>query len=102
MATIVDVNAWFDRLREAAQAELGEDPSVGEALTLRPSEARDLLELAREVAHGSGARQFAPLATYLAGRLSATRGGDVASLVAVLTRAAGRAGPAGEDATGRG
>jgi hypothetical protein len=64
-----------------------------------------LLELARDVAHGSGARQYAPLTTYLAGRLAQQRGGDAADvvgLVAALARAAQAAGAAGDESSGRG
>jgi hypothetical protein len=91
-------------LREAAQAELGDDPAVGEVLRLSPEEAEALLALARDVAHGSGARQYAPLATFLAGRLAQQRGGatEIARVVAALSRAAEAAGPAGEGASGRG
>jgi hypothetical protein len=90
-------------LREAARAELGDDPAVAEVLQLSPEDAEALLALARDVAHGSGARQYAPLATFLAGRLAQRRGGaaEVGRVVAALTRAAQTAGPAGDDASGR-
>lgn len=60
-----------DRLAAAAERHGGRLP----APRLTPAEARELLELARVVAHSSE-RRFAPLATYLAGcaasRLSST------------------------------
>lgn len=73
-------------------------------MQLGPEDARLLLDLAREVAHGSGARQYAPLATYLAGRLAERigTGADLSALAAALSRAAQAAGPAGEDVPGRG
>ncbi|WP_434003283.1 DUF6457 domain-containing protein [Candidatus Dormibacter sp.] len=51
-----------DRLAAAAERHGGRRP----APRLTPDEARELLELARVVAHSSE-RRFAPLATYLAG-----------------------------------
>ncbi|MHB8393337.1 MAG: DUF6457 domain-containing protein [Candidatus Dormibacteria bacterium] len=56
------MNAWFDRYLK----------SLGAGDTrLRPEEAKLVLELAGEAAHTSGARQYAPLAAYLAGRAAA-------------------------------
>jgi hypothetical protein len=93
------VNAWFERLRDAALSELGDDPALRAALTLDGADAKALLDLARDAAHGSGARHFAPLATFLAGRLVEQRSGrDPAELIAVLARAVPAAGAAGEDA----
>jgi hypothetical protein len=95
------VNAWFERLRAAVAAEIGEGSEA--ALDLTREDAQALLDLARDAAHGSGARQYAPLATYLAGRLIEARsvGNDQAArtlLIAALARAAEAAGPAGGDA----
>lgn len=92
------MNAWFDRLLEAVHKELGD----AGALDLTRDDARLLLDLARDVAHGSGARQYAPLATYLAGLLVAQSGAQsdpVARerLFAALSRAAATAGPAGPE-----
>ncbi len=56
------MNAWFDRYLKS----LGAGDTV-----LRPEEAKLVLELAGEAAHTSGARQYAPLAAYLAGRAAA-------------------------------
>ncbi len=56
------MNAWFDRYLKA----LGAGDTV-----LRPEEAKLVLDLDGDVAHTSGARQFAPLAAYLAGRAAA-------------------------------
>jgi hypothetical protein len=56
------VNEWFDRYLKG----LGAADAI-----LRPEEAKLVLELAAEAAHISGARQYAPLATYLAGRAAA-------------------------------
>lgn len=92
------MNAWFDRFRAAARSELGAD---ADALQLTGEEARALLDLARDVAHGSGARQYAPLATFLAGRLAGVSGRDVGSLAAALANAAEAAGPAGDDVSDR-
>jgi hypothetical protein len=95
------VNAWFDRLRDALIAELDPaDPRLAAMLHLTREDATALLELAREAAHGSGARQFAPLATFLAGRLvealdvDGTRRAD---LIAATLRAVRVAGPAGSE-----
>jgi len=97
------MNAWFDRLRASVLAELGrDDPALAAALLLTPDDARALLDLARDVAHGSGARQYAPLATYLAGRLieRGSAGADPAArakLIEAVARAAQTAGPAGPE-----
>ena len=56
------MNEWFDRYLKA----LGAADAV-----LRREEAQLVLELAAESAHTSGARQYAPLAAYLAGRAAA-------------------------------
>ena len=93
------MNAWFERLRAAVVAEIGEGP---EALELTREDAQALLDLARDAAHGSGARQYAPLATFLAGRLIEAEGAGAdqaarAALIARLARAVESAGPAGAD-----
>ncbi len=96
------MNAWFDRLREALVSELG-DSGLDAVLRLEPAEADALLDLARDAAHGSGARQYAPLATYLAGRLVQSRGADGEerrALFAALARAVATAGAAGGGASG--
>lgn len=83
------MNQWFDRYLKA----LGAADAV-----LRKEEARLVLELAAEAAHASGARQYAPLATYLAGRAAAgqSREGRIRVLQGALS-AATQAGPAGGD-----
>ena len=101
------MNDWFDRLRAAVLAELGDavgnpDPARAAALSLTPEDAKLLLDLARDAAHGSGARQYAPLATYLAGRLVEREGAGAdpaarARLIAAIARAAEAAGPAGAE-----
>jgi hypothetical protein len=70
------MNSWFDRLLTAAQ-----EPEL-EGLTR--DEAALVLELAGAAAHTAGARQFAPLATYLAGRAAAAGGPE--ERTAVLQR----------------
>jgi hypothetical protein len=96
------MNAWFDRLRAGVVAEVGDDPVLAAVLSLAPDDARLLLDLARDVAHGSGARQYAPLATYLAGRLIEHSGAGLdatarARLIEAVARAARAAGPAGPE-----
>lgn len=83
------MNAWFDRYLKA----LGAGDQV-----LHADEAQQVLRLAGDAAHASGARQFAPLAAYLAGRASAglSREGRLRVLEQATT-AAGAAGPAGEE-----
>src|SRR5262249_4618290 len=96
------MNAWFDRLRTSVVAERGpDDAAVADALALTGADAQALLDLARDAAHGSGARQYAPLATYLAGRLIQQSGqaadpearARLIEAVARAVRAAGAAGP---------
>lgn len=83
------MNAWFDRYLKA----LGAGDTV-----LRPEEAKLILDLAGDVAHTSGARQFAPLAAYLAGRAAAglSREGRLKVLQEARS-AALSAGSAGDD-----
>jgi hypothetical protein len=91
------MNAWFERVRDGVLAELGDDPALRAALTLDGGDAKALLDLARDAAHGSGARHFAPLATFVAGRLVEQKGGtDPKALIAAMARAVQAAGPAGE------
>ena len=83
------MNAWFDRYLKS----LGAGDSV-----LHTDEAQLVLKLAGEAAHTSGARQFAPLAAYLAGRAAA--GLSHEGRLRVLEQAvvgAVSAGPAGEE-----
>jgi hypothetical protein len=91
------MNAWFERVRDGVLAELGDEPALRAALTLDADQAKALLDLARDAAHGSGARHFAPLATFLAGRLVEQQGGrDPKELVAAVARAVQASGIAGE------
>lgn len=69
------VNPWLDRFAEGVDVPGG----------LTRDEAALVLDLAGGSARGAGARQFAPLATYLAGRAAATR--DEAERLALLRRA---------------
>lgn len=93
------MNAWFDRLQVALKDELGDLDGLEEATSLTAGEADVLLQLAGDAARTSGARQFAPLTTFLAGRvvqLSASP--DEAArkeLIEALARAIKAAGPAG-------
>jgi hypothetical protein len=93
------VNGWFERVRDAVLRDLGDDPALAEALTLTGEDARVLLDLAREAAHGSGARHFAPLATFLAGRLVGATAdpGERARLIGLVAAAVAAAGPAGDE-----
>jgi hypothetical protein len=95
------VNAWFDRVRVSVLRELGDDPALAEALTLTGEDAGALLDLARDAAHGSGARHFAPLATFLAGRLvqaGSAEPAERARLIGLVAAAVQAAGPAGDEA----
>ncbi|HUY10562.1 MAG TPA: DUF6457 domain-containing protein [Candidatus Dormibacteraeota bacterium] len=83
------MNEWFDRYLKG----LGAADAV-----LRPEEAKLVLDLAAESAHVSGARQYAPLAAYLAGRAAAgqSREGRIKVIQGAIG-AATKAGPAGGD-----
>ena len=59
----------------------------GGELTLPEEEVDALLDLAREVAHGTE-RRYAPLSTYLAGRFVAHRMGEGVATRAALEEAA--------------
>jgi hypothetical protein len=79
------MNPWLDRL---AGAIAPADPPH-----LSRNEAVLILELAGQAARSTGARQFAPLATYLAGRAAA--GGDEKQRLAALRAAVEAARDAG-------
>jgi hypothetical protein len=79
------VNPWLDRF--AAGLADADPPEIDR------DEAALILELAGAAARSSGARQFAPLATWLAGRVAA--GADRESRLALLRRACGAATAAG-------
>jgi hypothetical protein len=79
------MNPWLDRL---AGGIAPADPPQ-----LTRDEAVLILDLAGQAARSSGARQFAPLATYLAGRAAA--GGDEAQRLASLRAAINAAQQAG-------
>jgi len=71
------MNPWLQRFA----AGLG----AGEAPTLDRDEVALILDLAGAAARSSGARQFAPLATWLAGRVAAEA--DREARLALLRRA---------------
>ena len=79
------MNPWLDRF----VAALPGSPR----LELTRDEAALVLDLAGAAARSAGARQFAPLATYLAG-LAATAGEDRLNLLRAAVEAAHSAGPA--------
>lgn len=79
------MNPWFDRFA----AGLTDGDPVG----IDRDEARLILELAGAAARSSGARQFAPLATWLAGRAAA--GADRDTRLALLRQACEAATAAG-------
>jgi hypothetical protein len=79
------LNPWLDRFAA------GLDPAPD---GITRDEAALVLDLAGATARGAGARQFAPLATYLAGRAAATA--DVDTRLALLRAAAELAGTLGE------
>jgi hypothetical protein len=83
------VNSWFDRYLKS----LGAGDSV-----LHSDEAELVLKLAGKAAHTSGARPYAPLAAYLAGRAAAglSREGRLRVLELAVSSAVA-AGPAGEE-----
>jgi Domain of unknown function (DUF6457) len=78
------VNPWLDRFAA------GLDPAP-EGLTR--DEAALVLDLAGAAARGAGARQFAPLAAYLAGRAAASA--DAATRLDLLRTAVALAGGLG-------
>ena len=79
------MNPWLDRFAAAL------DPVPGE---LTRDEAALVLDLAGATARTAGARQFAPLAAYLAGRAAAA--GDVERRLALLRVAVRSAADLGE------
>ena len=79
------MNPWLDRFAA------GLDPAPD---GLTRDEAALVLDLAGTTARGAGARQFAPLAAYLAGRAAA--GADESRRLALLRAAVGLAGELGE------
>jgi hypothetical protein len=70
------VNPWLDRFADGVEVPGG----------VTRDEAALVLDLAGATARGAGARQFAPLAAYLAGRAAAAR--DEQERLALLRRAA--------------
>jgi hypothetical protein len=79
------MNSWFPRFTGAL-------PGAPE-LELTREEAQLLLDVAGAAARATGARQFAPLATYLAGRAAAA--GTVEERIALLRAAVDAAAAAG-------
>lgn len=79
------MNPWLDRFAA------GLDPASPPAIDRE--EAALILELAGAAARSSGARQFAPLASWLAGRAAAE--GDRDARIALLRRACAAATAAG-------
>jgi hypothetical protein len=79
------VSGWFERYL-AALDSAGVDPPTRE-------EIRQVLEVAGAAARAAGARQFAPVAAYLAGQAAAGR--DAGARVALLLEAAAAAAAAG-------
>lgn len=79
------MNPWLDRFAA------GLDPVPAGRLTR--DEAALVLELAGATARAAGARQFAPLATYLAGRAAASA--EVETRLALLRAAVELAGGLG-------
>jgi hypothetical protein len=79
------MNPWLDRFA----AGLGD----GAPVAVDRDEATLILDLAGAAARSSGARQFAPLATWLAGRVAAEADRD--TRLALLRRACAAAAAAG-------
>ena len=79
------MNPWFDRYLTALDAA---------GVDLDRDEAAAILDLAGAASRSAGARQFAPIAAYLAGRLAADAG--VSRRVDLLRSAATAATGAGE------
>jgi len=82
------MNPWLDRFVDA----LPTSPQ----LELSRDEAALVLDLAGAASHSAGARQFAPLATYLAGLAAASGNEDRLGLLRAAVEAARSAGPATE------
>jgi hypothetical protein len=79
------MNPWLDRFAHG----LGDGDTPG----IDRDEAQLILELAGAAARSSGTRQFAPLASWLAGRVAA--GADRETRLALLRRACEAATAAG-------
>jgi hypothetical protein len=79
------MNPWLDRF--AAGLREGDPPAIDR------DEVRLILDLAGAAARSSGARQFAPIATWLAGRAAAET--DRETRLALLRRACDAATAAG-------
>ena len=94
------MNPWFDRVRAALTEELSGIDGLEEAATLTADQADALLRLAGDAAHTSGVRQYAPLATFLAGRIvqlaAKSNQAERAKLIEAVAKAVRAAGPAGE------
>lgn len=83
------MNPWFRRMLAVAEIEMD---------GLSHEEARIVLELAGITARTAGARPFAPLATYLAGRAAAAAGpAERLGVLRRLTEAAAHTGAAEEE-----
>jgi hypothetical protein len=70
------MTAWLDDFRASLES------LTGTALTLTADEVEQLLALARDAAHDSGAKLNAPLACYLLGRAQGVSGRPLSELVA--------------------
>ena len=68
--TIAHVDAWMTAARDALAADAGLERHE---LDLSDAEVKELLDLARIAAHGSGDRTNAPLLCYLVGRAQGAR-----------------------------
>jgi hypothetical protein len=76
------MDGWLVEARAKLAEAVGEDPS---AYDLTRAQMDELLELAREAAHGSGERTNAPLVCYLVGLAHARHGGELEDLVDAVT-----------------
>lgn len=79
------MNPWLDRFAAGL--------TDGDPVAIDRDEAKLILDLAGAAARSSGARQFAPLATWLAGRVAAEA--DPRTRLAILRRACEAATAAG-------
>ena len=82
------MNAWFERYLTALSAE---------GIEIDGEEVALVLDLAGAAARGAGARQYAPVATWLAGRIAPGMPRD--ERLELLRRAAAAASGAGTAAT---
>ncbi|HEX5450613.1 MAG TPA: DUF6457 domain-containing protein [Gaiellaceae bacterium] len=69
------MSEWLDEFRASLESQ------SGTTLELSPSEIEQLLELARNVARGTGVKLNAPLACYLLGRAQGASGRPLAELI---------------------